>query len=72
MVTTFETVMKEKHELQKHKFDLLILDEAQRIKNDESVNSEMFDILGVSITLSSSEEVPHFSSHLANRDPFVE
>jgi len=28
MVTTFETVMKEKHELSKYRFELLILDEA--------------------------------------------
>ncbi len=39
MITTFETVMKERHELSKHKFEFLILDEAQRIKNDESVLS---------------------------------
>lgn len=39
MVTTFETVMKEKGELQRYQFELLILDEAQRIKNDESVLS---------------------------------
>lgn len=41
MVTTFETVMREKHELQKFKFEYLILDEAQRIKNDESVLSQV-------------------------------
>lgn len=39
MLTTFETVMKEKGELSKYVFDFLILDEAQRIKNDESVLS---------------------------------
>jgi SWI/SNF-related matrix-associated actin-dependent regulator of chromatin subfamily A member 5 len=39
IVTTFETVMREKSELQKYKFEYLILDEAQRIKNDESVLS---------------------------------
>jgi SWI/SNF-related matrix-associated actin-dependent regulator of chromatin subfamily A member 5 len=41
MVTTFETVMRERHELQKYQFELLILDEAQRIKNDESVLSQV-------------------------------
>jgi len=41
MVTTFETVMREKYELSKYKFELLILDEAQRIKNDESVLSQV-------------------------------
>jgi SWI/SNF-related matrix-associated actin-dependent regulator of chromatin subfamily A member 5 len=39
MVTTFETVMAEKTELAKFDFEYLILDEAQRIKNDESVLS---------------------------------
>jgi SWI/SNF-related matrix-associated actin-dependent regulator of chromatin subfamily A member 5 len=39
IITTFETVMKEKHELSKYYFEYLILDEAQRIKNDESVLS---------------------------------
>jgi SNF2 family DNA or RNA helicase len=41
ILTTFETVMREKHELQKFKFEYLILDEAQRIKNDESVLSQV-------------------------------
>ena len=41
MVTTFETVMMEKTELGKYKFEYLILDEAQRIKNDESVLSQV-------------------------------
>ncbi len=42
MITTFETVMKERHELcGKFKFEVLILDEAQRIKNDESVLSQV-------------------------------
>lgn len=41
ILTTFETVMREKSELQRLKFDYLILDEAQRIKNDESVLSQV-------------------------------
>ena len=41
ILTTFETVMREKSELSKIKFDFLILDEAQRIKNDESVLSQV-------------------------------
>ena len=39
MLTTFETVIREKGELSKYQFEFLILDEAQRIKNDESVLS---------------------------------
>ncbi len=39
ILTTFETVMKEKSFLSKLSFDYLILDEAQRIKNDQSVLS---------------------------------
>jgi SWI/SNF-related matrix-associated actin-dependent regulator of chromatin subfamily A member 5 len=34
ILTTFETCIREKHELSKYHFDFLILDEAQRIKND--------------------------------------
>jgi SWI/SNF-related matrix-associated actin-dependent regulator of chromatin subfamily A member 5 len=34
ILTTFETAIREKNELNKIKFDYLILDEAQRIKND--------------------------------------
>ena len=41
ILTTFETVIREKHELSKLNFDFLILDEAQRIKNDESVLSQV-------------------------------
>lgn len=41
MLTTFETVIREKNELQKIAFEFLILDEAQRIKNDESVLSQV-------------------------------
>ena len=39
ILTTFETVIREKNELGRLKFDFLILDEAQRIKNDQSVLS---------------------------------
>jgi len=39
ILTTFEMTMKEKSELAKIKYEFLILDEAQRIKNDESVLS---------------------------------
>jgi SWI/SNF-related matrix-associated actin-dependent regulator of chromatin subfamily A member 5 len=41
MITTFEMIMREKHELNKIQFEFLILDEAQRIKNDESVLSSV-------------------------------
>ena len=41
ILTTFETVIKEKYELSKLQFEFLILDEAQRIKNDESVLSQV-------------------------------
>ncbi|CDW88930.1 probable global transcription activator snf2l1 isoform 2 [Stylonychia lemnae] len=41
MLTTFETVIREKGELSRYNFDFLILDEAQRIKNDESVLSQV-------------------------------
>ena len=34
MLTTFETILKEKNELMKLKYEYLILDEAQRIKNE--------------------------------------
>ena len=39
ILTTFETVMKEKSSLNKLVYEYLILDEAQRIKNEESVLS---------------------------------
>jgi SWI/SNF-related matrix-associated actin-dependent regulator of chromatin subfamily A member 5 len=39
ILTTFEMTMKEKSELQKLQYEYLILDEAQRIKNNESVLS---------------------------------
>jgi SWI/SNF-related matrix-associated actin-dependent regulator of chromatin subfamily A member 5 len=39
ILTTFETVIKEKNELKRLSFEFLILDEAQRIKNNESVLS---------------------------------
>ncbi len=39
ILTTFETVIREKNELKKINFEFLILDEAQRIKNNESVLS---------------------------------
>ena len=39
ILTTFETTMRDKTELSKLKYEYLILDEAQRIKNDESVLS---------------------------------
>ena len=39
ILTTFEMIMKEKSELAKIKYEILILDEAQRIKNNESVLS---------------------------------
>lgn len=41
MLTTFETVIREKAELSRLNFEFLILDEAQRIKNDESVLSQV-------------------------------
>lgn len=41
MLTTFETVIREKAELSRLHFEFLILDEAQRIKNDESVLSQV-------------------------------
>lgn len=41
VLTTFEMTMKEKTELAKLKYEFLILDEAQRIKNDESVLSQV-------------------------------
>lgn len=40
MLTTFETIMREKSELTKIQWEFLILDEAQRIKNDQSVLSQ--------------------------------
>lgn len=39
VLTTFETCMSEKTELCKYHFEYLILDEAQRIKNKDSVLS---------------------------------
>jgi SWI/SNF-related matrix-associated actin-dependent regulator of chromatin subfamily A member 5 len=39
LLTTNETVMREKHELLRLNYQFLILDEAQRIKNEESVLS---------------------------------
>ena len=39
MLTTFETCMSEKSELGRYYFEYLILDEAQRIKNKDSVLS---------------------------------
>lgn len=41
VLTTFETVMKEKNELKRLNFEFLILDEAQRIKNNDSVLSQV-------------------------------
>jgi len=41
ILTTFETIIKEKGILGKMHFDYLILDEAQRIKNDQSVLSQV-------------------------------
>lgn len=41
ILTTFEMAMKEKSELAKIKYEILILDEAQRIKNNESVLSNV-------------------------------
>lgn len=41
ILTTFEMAMKEKTELCKIKYEMLILDEAQRIKNNESVLSNV-------------------------------
>lgn len=41
VLTTFEMAMKEKSELSKLKYEFLILDEAQRIKNEESVLSQV-------------------------------
>lgn len=41
VLTTFEMAMKEKSELAKLSFEFLILDEAQRIKNDQSVLSQV-------------------------------
>jgi SNF2 family DNA or RNA helicase len=41
VLTTFEMTMKEKSELCKIPFEILILDEAQRIKNDQSVLSQV-------------------------------
>jgi SNF2 family DNA or RNA helicase len=41
ILTTFEMTMKEKSELCKIPFEILILDEAQRIKNDQSVLSQV-------------------------------
>jgi SWI/SNF-related matrix-associated actin-dependent regulator of chromatin subfamily A member 5 len=41
LLTTFETVIREKAELSRLNFEFLILDEAQRIKNDESVLSQV-------------------------------
>lgn len=40
MLTTFETCMSEKNELARYNFEYLILDEAQRIKNKDSVLSK--------------------------------
>ena len=39
ILTTFEMILREKSELQKLQYEYLILDEAQRIKNNESVLS---------------------------------
>jgi SWI/SNF-related matrix-associated actin-dependent regulator of chromatin subfamily A member 5 len=39
VLTTFEMAIKEKAAMKKLNFDFLILDEAQRIKNDQSVLS---------------------------------
>jgi SNF2 family DNA or RNA helicase len=41
VLTTFEMVIREKTELCRLKFEFLILDEAQRIKNDQSVLSKI-------------------------------
>jgi SWI/SNF-related matrix-associated actin-dependent regulator of chromatin subfamily A member 5 len=41
ILTTFEMIIKEKFELQKIKYEYLILDEAQRIKNNDSVLSSV-------------------------------
>ena len=41
LLTTFEMAMKEKTELSKLQFEYLILDEAQRIKNDQSKLSQV-------------------------------
>jgi len=41
LLTTFEMAMREKSELQKIQFEFLILDEAQRIKNDQSKLSQV-------------------------------
>lgn len=40
LLTTFEMCLREKHELLKYQYEYLILDEAQRIKNDQSVLSQ--------------------------------
>jgi SWI/SNF-related matrix-associated actin-dependent regulator of chromatin subfamily A member 5 len=39
ILTTYEVIMKEKGALKPFEFDLLIVDEAHRIKNDQSVLS---------------------------------
>ena len=41
VLTTFEMILREKTELNKLKYEYLILDEAQRIKNEESVLSQL-------------------------------
>jgi SWI/SNF-related matrix-associated actin-dependent regulator of chromatin subfamily A member 5 len=41
VLTTFEMCLREKTELNKLKYEYLILDEAQRIKNEESVLSQV-------------------------------
>lgn len=41
ILTTFETCMREKRELLRLRYEYLILDEAQRIKNDQSVLSHV-------------------------------
>jgi SWI/SNF-related matrix-associated actin-dependent regulator of chromatin subfamily A member 5 len=40
VLTTFEMCLREKTELAKLNYEYLILDEAQRIKNDQSVLSQ--------------------------------
>jgi len=40
ILTTFEIIMREKTDLTKLNYEYLILDEAQRIKNDQSVLSQ--------------------------------
>lgn len=41
VLTTFEMAMREKFDLKKLQFEYLILDEAQRIKNNQSVLSHV-------------------------------